>query len=110
MTPPGRVVGSDVVGSNRFPHRERHVLHPVVDLGTARAAQFADGGLSGGEADHPLHVGDGDEERSVGVSGPQERIDLEDGATGVTGIDAGAVVDDPLEHRQRPDPHATMLA
>ena len=69
-----------------------------------------DGGLGRGEPDHPFHVGDGHEERSVGVAGPQERIDLEDGSTGVAGIDAGAVVDDPLEHRQRPDPHATMLA
>jgi hypothetical protein len=29
---------------------------------------------------------------------------------GVARVDAGAVVDDPLEHRQGPEPHATMLA
>lgn len=81
-----------------------------MDFGPTRAAQLVHRSLGGRNPDHALHVGDRDQEGSVGVAGAEERVDLEYGATGFPRIDARAVVDDPLEDRQGPDPHATMLA
>ena len=79
-------------------------------LGASDGTEVVHGGFGGGDPHHAFHVGDGDEERSVGIAGTEEGIDLEHRATGIAGVDARAVVDDPLEDRQRPDPHATMLA
>ena len=67
-------------------------------------------GVGGLEADHPLEVGDRDEQRAVGVAFAQQRVDLEHRMGRIARVDARAVVDDPLEDRQRPQPHATMLA
>ena len=38
-----------------------------------------------GEADHPLVVGDGHEQRSVGVAVAEERVDLERRTAGIGG-------------------------
>jgi len=81
-----------------------------VHFGTARRSEVVHRSLGGCDSDHPLDVGHGDEKRTVGIPGAQERIDFEDGPTRIARIDARAVVDDSLEDRQRPDPHATMLA
>ena len=62
------------------------------------------------EAEHAFEVGDRDEQRPVGVALAQQRVDLEYRMGGVARVDARAVVDDPLEDRQRPESHATMLA
>jgi hypothetical protein len=61
------------------------------------------------EADHPFEVGDRDEQRPVRVSLAQQCIDFQHGVHRIAGVKADAVVDDPLEHRQRAQPHATML-
>lgn len=98
------------IGRDRLPHREGHVLDPVVHLGAPRRSEVVNGGLGGCDSDHPLDVGHGDEKGTVGIPGAQERIDLEDGSARITRIHARAVVDDSLEDRQRSDPHATMLA
>jgi hypothetical protein len=95
---------------DHLPHRERDVLDSIVRLGATRSAQFADARFGDLEAEHALEVGDRDEQGPVRVAGPEDRVDLEHRVRGIARVDAGAVVDDPLEHRQRPQPHATMLA
>jgi hypothetical protein len=60
-------------------------------------------------ADHGPVLGHREQERTrlgVGVAGAQQGVDLERGTAGVRRVDARAVVDDPLEHRQRTYPHA----
>ena len=101
---------STLIGRHRLPHRERHVLDPVVHLGPPGRPEFVNGGLGGRETDHPLDVGHGDQEGTVGIPGTEECVDLEYGSARIARIDARAVVDDSFEDRQRPDPHATMLA
>ena len=65
--------------------------------------------MVGVEADHALEVGDRDEQRTVGVALAQDRVDLEHRVGRIARVDARAVIDDSLEDRQRPQPHATML-
>lgn len=79
-------------------------------LGAPRRSEVVNRGLGGRETDHPLDVGHGDQKGAVGIPGADERIDLEYGSARISRIDARAVVDDSLEDRQGPDPHATMLA
>ena len=62
------------------------------------------------EADHALEIGDRDEQWAVRVALAQQRVDLQHRMGRITGVDARAVIDDPLEDRQCPEPHATMLA
>ena len=97
-------------GCDHLPYRERDVLDAVVRLGTTGAAELADARPGRLEPDHAFEVGDGDEQGTVGVAVAQYRVDFEDRPGRITGIDAGAVVDDPLEDRKRSQPHATMLA
>ena len=81
-----------------------------MDLGAAARAQFGQARVGGVEADHVLEVRDRDEQRAVGVAFAQHRVDLEHRAGRVLRVDAHAVVDDALEHRERADPHATMFS
>jgi hypothetical protein len=97
-------------GCDHLPHREGDVLDPVAGLGTAGAAELGHARSGRVEADHAFEVGNRDEQGAVGVAVAEYRVDLEDGPARITGIDAGAVVDDPLEDRKRSQPHATMLA
>lgn len=66
-------------------------------------------GPSGDEAHHALVIGDRDEQWPVGVAVAQDGIDLEGGPAGIRRVHAMAVVHDALEHRQRNDPHETIL-
>jgi hypothetical protein len=95
---------------DHLPHRERHVLDPVVRLGASRPTQFAHARLRDLEPEHALEIGDRDQQGPIRIARAQQRIDLEHRMRRIAWVDAGAVVDDPLEHRQRPEPHATMLA
>ncbi len=64
-------------------------------------------------ADHGDVVGHRQQQWSrgcVGVALAQQRVDLERGSARVRPIRAPAVVDDALEHRDRPDAHAVILA
>ena len=79
-------------------------------LGATGPAEFAHAGFGGFEAEDPFEIGDRDEQRAVGVTFSQYCVDLEYRMSRVAGVDARAVVDDPLEDRQCPQPHATMLA
>jgi hypothetical protein len=97
-------------GSDHLPDREGDVLDPVVHLGPAGPAELSDAGLGRFEAEYSFEVGDRHEERSVGVARPEDGVDPEHGVSGITRVDARAVVDDPFEDRQRPQSHATMLA
>ena len=65
---------------------------------------------SGRESEHALVVGHGHEQRAVGIAVADEGVDHERGVGAISGVSAVAVVHDPLEHRQRDDPHATILA
>ncbi len=78
-------------------------------FGAVGASELAEYCVRRVDADHPFEVGDRDEEGSVGVSFAQQRVDLEYGMRGITGVEADAVVDDPFEDRQRAHSHATML-
>jgi len=93
-----------------LPHRERHVLDAVAHFRAAGGAQRRDARVCGVEPEHALEVGDGHQQRSVGISFAQDRVDLENGMGGVVRIDARAVVHDPFEHRQGAQSHSTMLA
>ena len=64
----------------------------------------------GGESDHAFVVGHRHEEWAVSIAGADDRVDDERGVADIGGVGAMAVVHDPLEHRQRHDPHATILA
>src|SRR5437879_6137849 len=92
-----------------LPNRERHVLDAVVRLGPAGPTEFADARVRRLEPDDAFEVGDRDEQWSVGVALPQQRIDLQHRVGGIPRIDAGAVVDDSLEDGQGSEPHVTML-
>jgi len=61
------------------------------------------------EAGHAFVVGDGYEERAVGVAVAHERVDLECGAAGVAAVDAPAVVDDAFEDRRGADAHRVIM-
>ena len=78
-------------------------------FGAAGAAELAECGVRRVEADHAFEVGDRDEQRAVGVSFAEQRVDFEHRVRGIAGVDAGAVIDDPLEDGQRAHSHATML-
>ena len=99
------------LGVDHLPHRERDVLDAVMRSRSGRfggaRARHAFGGV---EADHALEFGDRDEQWAVGVALAQQGVDLQYRMGGITRVDARAVIDDPLEDRQRPEPHATMLA
>ncbi len=92
-----------------LPDRERHVLDAVVRLGPPGPTELADARVRRLEADDALEVGDRDEQWTVGVALPQQRIDLQHRVGGIARIDTRAVIDDSLEDRQRSEPHATML-
>ncbi len=79
-------------------------------LGATCTPELADAGLRRVETDHAFEVRYRYEERTVGVALSEQRVDFEHRMRGMGGVDARAVIDDPLEHRQRPEPHATMLA
>ena len=93
-----------------LPHRERDVLDAVVGLGPAGPAELGHARLRRLEAEHALEIGDRDEQRTVGVALPHHRVDLQDRMGRVARVDARAVIHDPLEDRQRPESHETMLA
>jgi hypothetical protein len=99
-----------VSGRDDLPQRERDVLDAVARLGATRAAELGHARLRGLEAHDAFEVGDRDQQWSVGVAVSQHRVDLEDRVRRIPRVDARAVVDDPLEDRQRPEPHETMLA
>ena len=62
-----------------------------------------------GVADHHGVLGHAEQERpGVGVARAQQGVDLERGPAGRRRVDADAVVDDALEHRQRPDAHTRV--
>jgi hypothetical protein len=55
---------------------------------------------------HAEIVGDGHEQRAdVEIAGPSECVDLEHRPAWMAAFHDVAVIDDPLEHRKRPDPH-----
>jgi hypothetical protein len=93
-----------------FPQRERHVLDAVAALGASGPAELRDTRVGGVESEHSLEIGDRNEQWSVGVTLSEDGIDLEHRVHRIGRVDARAVVDDSLEDRQRPEPHATMLA
>ncbi len=93
-----------------FPQRERHVLDAVAALGASGSAELGDTHVGGVESEHPLEVGDRDEQWSVGVTLSEHGVDLEHRVHRIGRVDARAVVDDSLEDRQCTEPHATMLA
>ncbi len=91
------------------PRGERHVPDPQVLDDPAPRRQFAETPprIRAGHADE---VGHGDEERSgIDVAGAGHGIDLEDRPARVGAVDRVAVVDDPLEDRQGPDPHTVRM-
>ncbi len=106
---PADELGPDTSRCGHLPHRERHVLDAVVRLGPAGPAELADARVRRLEADDALEVCDRDEQWTIGVALPQEGVDLQHRVGGIAWIDARAVIDDSLEDRQRPEPHATML-
>ena len=55
----------------------------IDDLGAARRAQCRQMGSGPIEADHTLVFGDRHQKWAVGVAVAQDRVDLEDGGTGV---------------------------
>ena len=89
-------------GRDDLPDRERDVLDAVVHLGPSGPAQLSEAGLGRREPDHPFEVGDGDEQGAVGITLPDHGVHLEHRTGRIPGVDARAVVDDPLEDRQRP--------
>jgi hypothetical protein len=95
---------------DHLPHRERDVLDAVVRFGPAAPAELAQARVRRVEADHALEFGDRDEQWAVGVALAQQGVDLQYRMGGITRVDARAVIDDPLEDRRCPEPHATMLA
>jgi hypothetical protein len=95
---------------DHLPHDERDVFDPVVYLGAARTPELAQTGVRRVETDHAFDLRHRDEQWAVGVALTEQCVDFEHGMGRIGGLDARAVVDDPLEHRQRPEPHATMLA
>ena len=79
-------------------------------LGSSAPAELLHARVSRVEADHALELGDRDEQWAVGVALAQQCVHLQHRMDGITGVDARAVIDDSLEDRQCPEPHATMLA
>ena len=59
---------------------------------------------------HAFVVRHRDQQWPVGVAVAEDGIDLEGGSAGIGRVGAVAVVHDALEHRQRHDPHETILA
>ena len=55
----------------------------IDDLGAARRAQCRQMGSGPIEADHALVLGNRHQKWAVGVAVAQDRVDLEDGGTGV---------------------------
>lgn len=99
----------DRCSHHRLPEGEREVVDIVDGLDAAGVAQRRQVGTGLVEADHPLVVGDAHEQRAVGVTVADQRVDLEGGPARIRRVDEVAVVDDALEHRQGPDPHGTIL-
>ena len=79
-------------------------------LGPSAPAELPDARVGRVEADHALELGDRDEQWAVGVALAQQCVHLQHRMDRITGVDARAVIDDPLEDRQCSEPHATMLA
>ncbi len=79
-------------------------------LGAPRATERRHARGRGVETDHRLVRRDREEQRPVGVSVADDRVDFQDGMGRVARVFADAVVHDPLEHGGGQDPHATDLA
>ncbi len=94
----------------RLPEREREVLDSVDGGDPTRSTERREMEASGRKSEHALVIGHGDEQRAVGVAVADEGVDDEGRVPRFRGVGAVAVVHDPLEHRQRHDPHATILA
>lgn len=91
------------------PQWEREVLDLIDDGGAACVTQRRKVGPSGHEPRHALVIRDRNKQGPVGVAVADDGIDLERGPAGVRRVRAMAVVHDALEHRQRHDPHETIL-
>jgi hypothetical protein len=104
--PSGAAAALRVAG---LPHREGHVLDAVAARGASGPAKYWKTGARGIESDHSLEVGDGDQQRSVGISVAHHRIEHQLRVGRVGGVEAVAVVHDALEDRRRQDPHLRIL-
>ncbi len=93
-----------------LPELERQVLDTVMPLGTTGSSQRWEVRFGRPKADHPLVVGDRDEQRSVSVAVAHERVDLEVRSGPIVGVETMAVVHDSLEHAGGQDPHDDMMA
>lgn len=109
-SPADPAVTSERSRREHLPHLEADVLDAVVCLGPARPAELAQARVRRLESDHAFEIGDGNEQRAVGVAVAQQRVDFEYRMGGIARIDARAVIDDSLEDRKCSQSHPTMLA
>lgn len=95
--------------ADSFPQAKHEVLDAVVRLGSARVSQPGQRGGDTFEADHAFVIGHSDQQWAVGVTRPNNRVDLEHRASGFAFVDTNAVIDDSFEDRERANPHGRML-